>query len=140
MPFFSIIIPIYNVEEYLPACLDSVIYQSFKEIEIILINDGSTDKSTEIAREYAKKDSRILLIEQENQGLSIARNIGLKRASGDYIIFVDSDDFISINMCEKVYEILKTNKNIEILKISLLALKDKTYFSSCPPPPLIALS
>ena len=115
MPFFSIIIPIYNVEEYLPACLDSVIYQSFKEIEIILINDGSTDKSTEIAREYAKKDSRILLIEQENQGLSIARNIGLKRASGDYIIFVDSDDFISINLCQELHNILQCDK-IEVLR------------------------
>ncbi|SQH71299.1 glycosyltransferase family 2 protein [Helicobacter mustelae] len=81
MAFFSIIVPIYNVELYLRECIDSLIHQSFKDIEIILINDGSTDSSGAIAEEYARKDPRIHLINQENQGLSMARNAGLSHCS-----------------------------------------------------------
>ncbi|RDU72495.1 hypothetical protein CQA57_06790 [Helicobacter anseris] len=115
MPFFSIIIPIYNVQDYLAKCLDSIVNQTFGDIEIILINDGSTDKSGAIAKEYAKKDKRIVLIEQENQGLSCARNKGIEMGGGDYIIFVDSDDYVELDMCEKLFNIL-LNKNIDVLK------------------------
>ncbi|MCE3038301.1 glycosyltransferase family 2 protein [Helicobacter anatolicus] len=114
MPFFSIIIPIYNVENYLKECLDSAVFQTFRDIEIICINDGSSDKSGEIAKEYAEKDSRILLIHQENQGPSIARNNALKIAQGKYIIFLDSDDYIEKNLCEKLYEILQ-NHPVDVL-------------------------
>ncbi|MCE3039169.1 glycosyltransferase family 2 protein [Helicobacter anatolicus] len=114
MPFFSIIIPIYNVEKYLKECLDSAIFQTFRDIEIICINDGSSDKSGEIAKEYAEKDSRILLIHQENQGLSMARNNAIARATGKYIVFLDSDDYIEKNLCEKLYEILQ-NYPVDVL-------------------------
>ena len=114
MAFFSIITPIYNVERFLAKCLDSITMQTFGDIEIILINDGSTDGSGDIARSYAKKDSRIHLIEQANQGQGHARNVGLKIASGEYIIFVDSDDFIELDMCEKLYKELEGG-DIEVL-------------------------
>lgn len=98
----SIVIPVYNVENYLKQCLDSVISQTYRKIEIILADDGSTDRSGKICDEYAKSDSRIKVIHKTNGGLSDARNAGLKIASGEYIGFVDSDDFIEKDM----YEIL----------------------------------
>lgn len=99
----SVIIPVYNVSEYLPTCLDSVINQTYKNLEIICVNDGSPDNSAEILFEYAKKDSRIKIITQENQGLSGARNTGLEQISGDYIYFLDSDDYIHPQMLERLY-------------------------------------
>ena len=101
----SIIIPVYNVKNYLKKCLDSVINQTYKNIEIILINDGSNDGSEKICYEYAKKYKEIVYISSENKGVSHARNIGIKRSTGEYIGFVDSDDFIEPNM----YEILLKN-------------------------------
>ncbi len=99
----SVIIPVYNVEKYLSKCLDSVIDQTLKEIEIIVVNDGSTDCCFDIIKKYQKKDKRIIYLEQENQGQGSARNKGLKKASGEYITFVDSDDFIELNMLELMY-------------------------------------
>ncbi len=99
----SIIVPVYNVEKYLDKCLQSLINQTLKDIEIICVNDGSTDNSLEILERYAKKDSRIIIINQENQGLSGARNSGLKKANGEYIGFVDSDDWVDLNFFEKLY-------------------------------------
>lgn len=100
-PLFSIIVPIYNVEPYLHRCLDSLITQKYEHIEIILINDGSRDNCAEICDDYASEDARIKVIHQSNKGLSIARNTGLKIATGQYIMFVDSDDYIEIDACEK---------------------------------------
>lgn len=100
MPKISVIIPVYNVEAYLSECLDSVINQTFKDIEIICVNDGSTDNSLDILRTYAEKDPRIKVINQTNQGLSVARNTGIKKACGEYISFIDSDDFINVNLYE----------------------------------------
>ena len=99
----SVIIPIYNVKEYLARCLDSVVNQTLKDIEIICINDGSKDGSEKIVRSYADKDSRIILINQENKGVSAARNAGINRATGKYIGFVDSDDWIELNFFEELY-------------------------------------
>lgn len=93
----SIIIPVYNVEKYLATCLDSVINQTYKNLEILLIDDGSTDSSGLICEQYSKKDTRIKTIHKKNGGLSDARNVGISYASGDYISFIDSDDFIDIN-------------------------------------------
>ncbi|MBQ8227445.1 MAG: glycosyltransferase family 2 protein [Clostridia bacterium] len=90
----SIVIPVYNVEKYLPQCLDSVMGQTYKNIEIICVNDGSPDGSEKIIADYMKKDGRIVLISQKNQGLSGARNTGLENAKGEYIVFLDSDDWI----------------------------------------------
>ena len=98
MPKISVIIPVYNVEKYLAECLTSVVNQTFKDIEIICVNDGSTDNSPKILEEFAQKDSRIKIINQENQGMSCARNAGLAVATGEYITFVDSDDYISTDL------------------------------------------
>lgn len=104
----SVIIPIYNAEKYLKCCLDSVITQSYPYLEIICVNDGSTDKSAEIIQEYAQKDNRIVVITQPNRGLSAARNAGLDKSSGNYIMFVDADDFIEVTMVEVLLENLLT--------------------------------
>lgn len=108
MPKISVIIPVYNVEQYLRKCLDSVVTQTFKDIEIICINDGSTDGSLEILKEYANKDSRIVLIDTENKGQAAARNIGLKKANGEYIAFVDSDDYIEKETYEFAMKYIKS--------------------------------
>ena len=97
---FSIIIPVWNLEPYISRCLDSVIAQTYKNIEIICINDGSTDNSLNILQEYAERDNRIKIIDQENQGVSVARNNGIDAASGDYLLFVDGDDYVDTRMCE----------------------------------------
>lgn len=96
----SVIIPIYNGEEHLKKCIDSVLKQTEKNIEIILVDDGSKDNSLDICRNYAKQDSRIVVIHQENYGVSVARNIGIGKARGEYIGFVDSDDWIEPDMYE----------------------------------------
>ncbi len=101
-PLISIIVPVYNVEKYLRQCLETLINQTYKNIEIICINNGSTDKSSEILVEFTQKDSRVKIITQEKSGVSTARNSGLKIASGDYIMFVDSDDWTEIDACEKL--------------------------------------
>lgn len=105
----SIIVPVYNVEQYLIRCVDSILNQSYKNIEIILVNDGSTDQSLEVCKVLEKKDSRIKVINQQNLGLSEARNAGLKYATGDYIGFVDSDDYIENRMIENL--LLNAEKN-----------------------------
>ena len=98
MPKISVIVPIFNVEKYLKECLESIINQTFKDIEIICINDGSTDNSLDILNQYAEKDNRIKVITQSNQGLSAARNTGIKYANGEYISFIDSDDYIDTSL------------------------------------------
>lgn len=99
----SIIVPVYNVESYLKQCLESLINQTFKDIEIICVNDGSTDNSLAILESFAKSDKRVKIIDQINQMSGVARNVGMKNSSGDYIYFVDSDDYISLDTIEKLY-------------------------------------
>ncbi len=98
----SVVVPVYNVELYLIECLESIINQTYRDLEIILIDDGSTDKSGDICEEYAKKDDRIIVIHQSNQGSASAKNAGLRKASGEYLAFVDSDDFLQ----EDAYEFM----------------------------------
>ena len=104
----SIIIPTYNVEMYLVECMDSVVNQTLKDIEIICINDGSTDSSLEILKGYAEKDDRIIIVDKENGGYGIGMNIGLDKATGEYIGIVEPDDFVPLNMYEELY-----NKAVE---------------------------
>lgn len=99
----SIIVPVYNIESYLPACVESLLAQTLKEIEIILVNDGSTDKSGSLCEAFAKKSSKVKVIHQRNQGLSAARNTGIRNAKGSYIGFVDGDDWVSPKMYERLY-------------------------------------
>lgn len=111
----SIIVPVYNVEEYLKECIDSILIQTYKNLEIILVNDGSTDKCKDICLEYLNIDKRIKFIDKKNEGLSKARNDGIKIAKGKYLVFVDSDDYIHKNMIEILYNNLKkTNTRVSI--------------------------
>ncbi len=120
-PKISVIIPVYNTESYLRECLDSALNQTLKEIEVICTNDGSTDNSLKILQEYAKKDSRITVIDQENQGVSIARNNALKIAKGKYIHFLDSDDYLDLNAYEKLYQ------RAEELSLDMLSFKGQNF-------------
>ena len=119
----SIIVPVYNVENYLKRCLDSIIKQSYSNLEIILINDGSKDNSEKICLEYAKKDNRIKYFKKENGGAASARNLGLKKASGKYIGFVDSDDMIHEDMFKVLYENL-VNNNADLSICEVVRFKD----------------
>lgn len=102
----SVIIPVYNVSLYLSQCLENIIHQTYENLEIICVNDGSTDTSSEILNKYAKKDNRITIISQKNSGQSASRNNGIKKATGDYIHFLDSDDYIPLNYYEKMIKSL----------------------------------
>ncbi len=106
-PKVSVIVPIYNVEGYLSRCIESIINQTLSDIEIILVNDGSTDNSEKIIKKYAKKDKRIVALKQENGGVASAKNLGVKNATGEFIGFVDSDDWIDNSMFEKMYNCAK---------------------------------
>ncbi len=102
----SVIVPIYNVEQYLPKCVDSILNQTYRNLEIILVDDGSTDASPKLCDEYAQKDPRVVVLHKENGGASSSRNAGLDMASGEYIAFVDSDDWLDSNMYTDMMEIL----------------------------------
>ena len=111
----SVVIPVYNVEKYLKECLDSVCNQTLANIEIICVNDGSTDGSLDILNEYAKKDDRIKIISQSNRGLGASRNRGLKEASGKYVYFLDSDDYIDLTCLEKLVSNAVSNDSDVVL-------------------------
>lgn len=110
-PEISIIVPIYNVQEYLSKCIDSILLQTFSDLEIILVNDGSTDCSGDICDKYAEKDTRIRVLHKQNGGVSSARNAGLKLARGEYIGFVDPDDWIYKDMFMKLYNLSKEHNS-----------------------------
>ena len=103
-PVITIVIPVYNVENYLKRCLDSIINQTYSSLEIILVDDGSSDKSPEICDKYARKDTRIRVIHKINEGVSVARNVGIENATGMYLCFVDSDDFLPKHSIENLYK------------------------------------
>lgn len=115
----SIIVPVYNVEEYLEECLESIRQQTFTDIEVILVNDGSTDGSREICERYCEKDIRFRLINQENQGQSVARNRGFKESIGQYIMFVDSDDVIDTNVLEVLLPYMKTDVDMVECRLTI---------------------
>lgn len=137
----SIIMPVYNAEKYLNRSIESIMNQTYNNIEIILVNDGSTDNSLEICTNYQEKDNRIKLINQENKGVSFARNKGIDEATGDYIMFIDSDDYIEKNMIEDMTSKIADNdvdlvisgikmnyiKNGQVIKKEKYQLKDKMY-------------
>lgn len=126
LPVISVIIPIYNVEKYLKKCIDSIVYQTYEKLEIILVDDGSTDSSGEICNEYEKKDNRIIVFHKENGGLADARNYGIKRANGEYITFVDSDDFVEKNYVEELYRLIDAYKTkIAIGTMTIISNKNR---------------
>ncbi len=124
----SVIIPVYNVEEYLRECVDSVLNQTFRDFEVILVNDGSTDSSGEICDEYVEKDERVTVIHQKNGGLSVARNTGLSEANGKYVYFLDSDDYISGNALEILLNIAKKDKS-DIVFFDAISFADTNDFT-----------
>lgn len=124
----SIIIPVFKVEKYLNRCIESVVRQTYKNLEIILVDDGSPDNSPKLCDEWAKKDSRIKVIHKENGGVSSARNVGLKNVLGDYIAFVDSDDWIEETMCEKLIEhATKTDADMTFFKFRRVYENGKVF-------------
>ncbi len=124
-PKISIIIPIYNAERHIGQCLDSVVNQTYKNLEIICINDGSTDDTASILNEYKEKDKRIILINQNNMGNSISRNIGLNKVTGKYLFFVDADDYLMLNIIEKLYNtIIMTKANFVISATKVILESD----------------
>lgn len=110
MAKISVVVPVYNIEEYLPRCIESILNQSFDDFRLILVNDGSTDRSGEICDEYKEKDFRIKVIHQENMGLSMARNVGLDSSKEEYITFIDSDDYVHKDMLKILYRTLRKYK------------------------------
>lgn len=113
-PLISVIIPIYNVERHLEKCLNSIVNQTYKNLEIILINDGSTDNSGVICEKYAENDSRVIYISRENKGVSASRNEGIELSHGDYFSFIDSDDYLELDAYEYLTNIIK-EKNVDIV-------------------------
>ena len=102
MPKLSIIIPVYNVEKYLPKCLGSILEQPFKDLEVICVNDGSTDGSLDVLQKIKKNDDRVVIIDKKNEGSGIARNIGLSTAQGEYVYFIDSDDWLEDDVLARI--------------------------------------
>lgn len=127
----SVIIPVYNSEEYLRECLDSILNQTFKNIEIICINDGSTDHSLKFLKDYQKKDSRLKIFNQENNGAASARNVGIKQSKGKYIYFMDSDDILELTALEELHT-LAERKKLDLIIFKLINFDDgnrKKYMS-----------
>lgn len=127
MDKISVIVPVYNAEKYLKRCLDSIINQTYKNLEIILINDGSNDSSLEICKEYEKKDKRIFVYNQKNKGISYTRNRGIELSSGKYISFVDSDDVISLRMYEILHNLI-IKENVKIAECKYINFNKKCEF------------
>ena len=113
----SIIVPIYNADKYLEKCLDSIVNQTYKKIEIILVNDGSTDNSEKIVQEYQKKSNKIVYYKKENSGIADTRNFGISKATGNYLLFVDSDDYIDTDLIKNLSPYM--NEKIDLIKFKL---------------------
>ena len=116
----SVVVPVYNVEQYLEKCVNSIINQTYKNLEIILVDDGATDKSGKLCDELAKLDNRIMVYHKKNGGLSDARNYGLDKSTGDYIWFIDSDDWIDYSAIKTIFSELNQNPNLDILEFNYL--------------------
>lgn len=115
MPTISVIIPAYNVEKYIVRCIESIVNQTYKNLEILFVDDGTPDNSAKICQQYADKDSRITVLHKNNGGLSDARNFAMDRMKGDYVTFIDSDDYVSMYYVENLYNALsKGNADMSI--------------------------
>ena len=127
--FLSIIIPVYNVEAYLAECLDSVFEQDLTGCEVITVNDGSTDNSRQILSEYQTKYPELIIVDQENKGLSGARNAGIAHATGDYLYFLDSDDYLLPNAIQNIVQSIKST-NAEVIGFNAMANAETVYITS----------
>lgn len=125
-PKISIIIPIYNAEKYLSPCLDSILNQTYQNLEILAVDDGSTDRTSQILKSYAKKDPRITIITQKNRGQSAARNAGLEKATGEYLSFIDADDTVSPDFIAKLFGAFKLNSALSVCGVKYNRLYNGT--------------
>ena len=123
-PFLSFIVPVYNMEKYLGKCLDSLLNQSFSNVEIILVNDGSTDSSSSICDSYASTDKRVTVIHKGNAGLGFARNSGLDIAKGEFISFIDSDDWVGADLAKRVYDLI-SGRNFDYIEFGLIQTNEQ---------------
>ena len=127
-PIISVIVPVYRVEPYLKRCVDSILKQTFKDFELILVDDGSPDNCPSICDEYAKKDSRVTVIHKKNEGVSKARNDGVAQSNGAYITFIDSDDWIYLNYLGVLYtNLIKYNADISVMRIERVGENNLSY-------------
>ena len=126
-PLISVIVPIYNVEKYLARCVDSIVNQTYKNLEIILVDDGSPDRCPQMCDDYAEKDSRIKVVHKKNGGLSDARNAGMAVATGEYISFIDSDDYVSDDFFECLLDVMN-KENSDIAECSVVKFYDDNRF------------
>lgn len=126
-PLISVIVPIYNVEKYLARCVDSIVNQTYKNLEIILVDDGSPDRCPQMCDDYAEKDSRIKVVHKKNGGLSDARNAGMAVATGEYISFIDSDDYVSDDFFECLLDVMN-KENSDIAECSVVKLYEDNRF------------
>lgn len=127
---FSVIVPIYNIEKYLNECIESILDQTFREFQLILVDDGSLDNCPVICDNYAKKDDRILVIYKENEGLVRARETGILAASGRYICWVDGDDFVSKELLEHLYQIIQSQNEPDMICFNYWRYKDESHMQS----------
>ena len=133
-PLLSVIVAAYNTSKYIQKCLDSIIYQSCSDIEVIIVDDGSTDKTPQICDSYSAQDSRVKVIHQENHGLIFSRLTGAKYSSGDYIMFVDSDDWADLDMCKKLLtKAVNTNADLVVCDYIIWGNNTEKY-TKCEPP------
>lgn len=130
MAKFSIIVPVYNVEKYLRSCLDSILNQTYKDYEVIIVNDGTKDNSQDIIDEYVKKDNRFKGFKKSNGGLSDARNYGVGKAKGDYLVFVDSDDDINLELLNRLNDEIEKN-HPELIRFQIVKISDKKEIDKC---------
>lgn len=127
----SIIVPVYNVEKYIERCLKSLVNQTLKDIEIIIVNDDTPDNSMNLCQEYAKKDNRIKIFNKKNEGLGLTRNYGINQASGEFIAFVDSDDFVEKNFYEKMYEsAIRNNSDIVFAEYKIYTYNNEIKYTN----------
>lgn len=129
MPKISVIVPVYNTEQYLPRCIDSILSQTFTDFELLLIDDGSKDSSGKICDEYAAKDSRIRVFHKENGGVSSARNLGLDNSQGEWIIFVDSDDWIESLLIDSCINLIQKHPKIDIIRYGYYEEKSSNKYT-----------
>src|SRR5690606_21099984 len=126
MALISVIIPIYNVEDYLEKCLESLLSQTYSDLEIICVNDGSTDKSALIVEKYKNLDERIVLIEKENSGAGETRNQGVRFATGEYVWFVDGDDWVDKTACELLVSFCRRNPDADVIIFDAIEFGEQT--------------
>ena len=119
----SIVVPIYKVEKYIDQCVQSVLKQTYQNLEIILVDDQSPDKCPEICEQYAREDARVKVFHQKNLGLSGARNTGMQYATGDYVLFLDSDDYLALDYCERMLTMAK-EENADIVVGEIISVDD----------------